>query len=330
MTDDNVRYSIIITAHNAAATIISCLQSLDRQAGIDRLAREIILVDDRSTDGTAAAAEAAGTAGLQVLRIEEKGDESLTSRQMALEAGISSARGKIILTLDADGIASPNWMASMVRPIERNMADAVAGPITFRAGRGRLDGWQTVDAAFYLAFCRVLNLFHLRSGVFFGNFAFRRKLFVDIGGFRRIGFALTEDWAFAGALKTHGGKILYTNSGKVEVAACSSWRALLERARRISAGGLSALSVILGIWMASLPLVTVAAVLLSGVFPKLLAIRFFLGVAFVQTALLGTGCRRFHLQALLYEPMAVAIGVLVMLKLIGDRKVEWGGVIYDR
>ena len=330
MTPGPVLYSVVVTAHNAAATISSCLGSLDRQAGIVREALEIIVVDDRSNDGTAAAAEASGTAGLRVMRIRRRGEEALTARQAALDAGISAARGAIVLTLDADGSAGSGWVASMAGPIEQGLADAVAGPVTFRDGRGGLAGWQTVDAAFYLAFCHMLNRFGLRSGVFFGNFAFRRSIYGEIGGFRRIGFALTEDLAFAQALQAWGGKIHYTPSAPVEVAACLDWRSFLERALRISAGGVSALSVAMGLWMASLPLLAAAALLLGGAFPLFLALRYAAGAAFVQTALSAGGGRGLQVRALIYEPVALLIGLQVALRLMFTRKVAWGGILYDR
>ena len=51
-TPPTPRCSVVITAHNERAGIVDCLRSLDRQHGLAPGDLEIILVDDRSTDGT--------------------------------------------------------------------------------------------------------------------------------------------------------------------------------------------------------------------------------------------------------------------------------------
>lgn len=323
----NPNVSVLITAHNAAGTIGPCLRSIGARPG-DGV--EVILVDDRSTDGTSAAALAAGLPALRILRVETPSDSGLTTRQDALALGIRSARGDVVLTMDADGIAAPGWAATMSAPILRGEADGVAGPVFFRAQGGWLGVWQTVDVAYYLLLCSLLNALGFAGGVLFGNFAFRRELFDAIGGFERIGFTLTEDLAFSRALKAHGSIIRYAGSGAVEVAACESWSVLVERAKRVSSGGLSALSLALGLWMALLPLLAVAATALGGIWGWLLLARYALGAAFSAASLLKVGRLSLLPAALLYEPLAIAIGLRVMARLARNSRIEWGGKSYAR
>ncbi len=324
------RCCVVITAHNAAATIGSCLLSLSRQQGILAEELEIILVDDRSRDGTADAAVACGLANLLLLQAPNGADSSLTTRQKALDLGIRAAQAEFVLTLDADGIASSDWVLSMLDPLERADADAVAGPVAFRAGHVHLASFQTIDAAFYFSFCRFLNHLGLKSGVFFGNFAFRRSLYGSVGGFERIGFALTEDLAFARALHSAAARLFFCERGLVEVAACGTWSELLTRAKRISAGGVSALSFFLGLWMILLPVLVVAAAVWGGFFSLFVLLRFFAGTFVVGVSLLRLRMGRFLFKALFYECVAIAAGVVVMLRIIGNSQVIWGGVRYDR
>jgi glycosyltransferase involved in cell wall biosynthesis len=210
--------TVLITAHNAASDIGPCLRSVAAQRGLPEGGFEIVLVDDRSTDGTAQAVRALGLENLTLIRVDAPSGSGLTTRQDALALGVAAARGDVVLTVDADGIVGPDWVAEMSRPIREGRTDAVAGPVFFRAARGWLGQWQTVDVAYYLALCRLLDGAGLAGGVLFGNFAFRRELFEAVGGFERIGFTLTEDLAFSRALHRHGACIRYGSDGR------SRWR----------------------------------------------------------------------------------------------------------
>ena len=77
------RVSVVITAHNAAESVGDCLLSLKLQKGIAKDEIEILLVDDRSTDGTIKAARSAGLSNLRILRIEDHKPGGLTARQIA-------------------------------------------------------------------------------------------------------------------------------------------------------------------------------------------------------------------------------------------------------
>ncbi|MBO6719079.1 MAG: glycosyltransferase [Rhizobiaceae bacterium] len=322
--------SVVITAHNAAATIGATLRSIVRQDAFASGKVEIVLVDDRSTDGTSEAAKAAEPDGLRLIRIDRPSDSGLTSRQDALIVGFEAASGDIVLTLDADGIAGPDWIESMTAPILAGRADAVAGPVAFRSPAGMLGAWQTVDVADYLATNRVLVGFGLPGGVLFGNFAFRREWFGRVGGFERMGITLTEDLAFAQALHKAGARLAYAGSGSVEVAACASWSELIERAKRVSAGGISALSIAIGVRMLLLPLLALPALVFGGVFAWLFWLRYVLGVLFTAWALLRTRRYRLVPLALLYEPLAIVIGLAVMWRLSRGAEIEWGGRKYAR
>jgi len=330
MTTITPAVTVLITAHNAAADIGPCLRSIAAQRGLPEGGFEIVLVDDRSTDGTAQAARALGLENLNLIRVDAPSGSGLTTRQDALALGVAAARGDVVLTIDADGIVGPDWVAEMSRPIREGRADAVAGPVFFRAARGWLGQWQTVDVSYYLALCRLLDGAGLAGGVLFGNFAFRRELFDAVGGFSRIGFTLTEDLAFSRALHAHGARILYGRRAPVEVAACASWSVLVERAKRVSSGGFSALAVVLGVWMALLPVLAVPGAVLGGVFAWLAIARYGLGVLFCAFALTRVGRPSLLPLALLYEPLAFLIGLRVMVSLSRSSRVEWGGKNYAR
>ncbi len=82
-----IRLSAVIIAHNEAALIEDCLRSI---AGV---ADEIVLVDDGSTDATAALARLMGARVLT---------RSFDTAARQMNFGIQSARGDWILIIDAD------------------------------------------------------------------------------------------------------------------------------------------------------------------------------------------------------------------------------------
>jgi cellulose synthase/poly-beta-1,6-N-acetylglucosamine synthase-like glycosyltransferase len=322
--------SVVITAYNAAATIRDCLAAIAAQAASISGELEVVFVDDRSTDGTTEAALAAGVPNLRAIRIERPAGGALTTRQHALATGIEAARGKYVLTMDADGHAAPDWATAMTASVVAGTADAVVGPVFFRADTGWLGAWQTVDVAYYQLVCKVLNALGFPGGALFGNFCFRREWFARVGGFAGIGMTLTEDLALARALHAAGAKTSYIGRGAVEVEACASWSVLIERAKRVSSGGTSALSIALGGWMLALVALLVSGLVLGGWFAAAFALRYVAGVLFSAVALIRVRRPDLLAFALLYEPLAIIIGLIVMVRIGRSRRVEWGGVGYER
>ncbi|HPM78233.1 MAG TPA: glycosyltransferase family 2 protein, partial [bacterium] len=90
--------SVIIAAYQAEATLAQTLRSLRACENGDNV--EVVVVDDGSTDGTAAVAE---QAGVIVLRRPHRG------RAAALNAGLAAAHGKWIFFIDADCLAPVTW-----------------------------------------------------------------------------------------------------------------------------------------------------------------------------------------------------------------------------
>ncbi len=322
--------SIVVTARNEAASIATCLRSLADQREIG--GSEIILVDDRSTDDTGAVAAALGLENLRIIRLDHHDHPALTARQVALDVAFKSARGEFIFLTDADGVAPPDWVRRQLEVFSNKSVDAVAGRVDFLPNTEGTNRWiarlQTVDGAFYTGICALLNACGLTSGFVFGNCAFRRECYQRTGGFDAIGFALTEDLAFARALRAAGCRLGFSAQPAIAVMACGSWSELIRRAQRVGAGGFSALSLLLGIWMLLWIGLGFSALIAPGWFAVPFIIRHLLGAGFVAWWLARGG--RFQLLplALLYEPAAIVVGIAVLWSGRSKRKVEWGGVDY--
>lgn len=113
------KLSIVIPAYNEEATIRQVIERAC-QAPIAGLEREIVAVDDGSTDRTAGILK--GLPGVQALFHSEN-----RGKGAALKTGFSAATGDILLIQDADLEYSPSDYAALLRPILDDRADVVMG-----------------------------------------------------------------------------------------------------------------------------------------------------------------------------------------------------------
>ena len=114
-----MRVSFLVPAYNEAATIGALL---DAVWALD-LAKQIVVVDDGSTDGTGELVEQwrEGRDGVVLLRQENRG------KGAAVRAAIPHADGDISVIQDADLEYDPADVPALIEPIERGIADVVYG-----------------------------------------------------------------------------------------------------------------------------------------------------------------------------------------------------------
>jgi glycosyltransferase involved in cell wall biosynthesis len=114
-----VRVSFLVPAYNEAATIVDLL---DRVAALE-LEKQIVVVDDGSTDGTAELAEQwrDGHDDAVVVRQQHRG------KGAAIRTAIPHANGEIAVIQDADLEYDPSDVPALIEPIERGVADVVYG-----------------------------------------------------------------------------------------------------------------------------------------------------------------------------------------------------------
>jgi glycosyltransferase involved in cell wall biosynthesis len=119
----NPMLSVIIPAYNEGRTIGETVERV-RQAPVE-MARELIVVDDASTDDTAAV--------LRKLAAEHSGQVRVISHPInrgkgaAIRTGVEHARGDIILIQDADLEYDPRDYPVLLEPLLDNQADVVFG-----------------------------------------------------------------------------------------------------------------------------------------------------------------------------------------------------------
>ena len=114
-----MRVSFIVPAFNEATTIG---EVLDRVGALE-LDKQIVVVDDGSTDGTGdvVRAWANGRADLVLLRQPNRG------KGAAVRAAIPHVDGEAVVIQDADMEYDPADVPTLIEPIERGKADVVYG-----------------------------------------------------------------------------------------------------------------------------------------------------------------------------------------------------------
>lgn len=200
-----VRVSVVLPAHDEALVLDACLRSLLAQT---HAPMEVIVVDDRSTDGTGAIARrfAAADNRVRVVRVDVL-PPGWTGKTHALTRGVAAAGGEWLLFTDADTIHDPGALAACLR---RALAQRVV----------LLSGWPAAVVRSWIGawtdpLCgAVLASWNQRRGASaqrrFAPFAngqyllVHRDAFEQVGGFEAIRQRLLEDIALAGLMDREG------------------------------------------------------------------------------------------------------------------------------
>jgi glycosyltransferase involved in cell wall biosynthesis len=121
-----LRLTLAVPTHNRAATLGDTLRSLAAQRLPEGVTAECVVVDNNSTDHTAAVVEeSAAHAPFAMRRVFEPRTGSSFARNRALD----EARGGFILFIDDDAVAEPDWAREMLAEMERRGLDAACGMV---------------------------------------------------------------------------------------------------------------------------------------------------------------------------------------------------------
>lgn len=198
--------SVVVPAYNRAALLEPCLASLFAQT-YPRARYEVVLVDDGSTDDTAARAVAlaSGWDGRFTLVRQPNGGPA-----SARNAGIRAATGAIIAFTDSDCTASPDWLVGLVDALVAGGADGAGSQIANVTPPGWVASYLTASNFYRQRVRRGAVDYLLTASV-----AYRRAALEAVGGFAERRGAWGEDADLSFRLKQAGFRLLLAPTGGV-------------------------------------------------------------------------------------------------------------------
>jgi glycosyltransferase involved in cell wall biosynthesis len=113
-----MRLSVVMPVHNEVDTILAVVEKVQAVP----LEKEIILVDDASTDGSSEIISRLEASGLKSIRHWVN-----QGKGAAVRAGFDVASGDVVVVQDADLEYDPSDFLRLIQPIERGEADVVYG-----------------------------------------------------------------------------------------------------------------------------------------------------------------------------------------------------------
>lgn len=132
-----MKLSIIIPVYNEKNTIKEILRQV-RQVDLDPLDKEIIVVDDGSTDGTTDILKYEADSSLKFIRHQQN-----QGKGAAISSGLAKATGDLVIIQDADLEYDPNDYKKLINPILKGKAKVVYGS-RFTGERRNMLFWHYV------------------------------------------------------------------------------------------------------------------------------------------------------------------------------------------
>lgn len=196
--------TVLIPARNEAATIGRTLAGLSGQGSGLR----VVVIDDDSTDGTAAAARAGGLPNLTILHGAPL-PPGWTGKLWALEQGRRGVDTPLVLLLDADIALAPGTLGALRT---RLRADGLQ-MVSLMAAPGLQGLWERILMPAFIYFFKLLYPFRLANSrsrfiaaAAGGCVLLETAWLQRIGGFAAIRGRIIDDCALAAAIKSHGGR----------------------------------------------------------------------------------------------------------------------------
>ena len=118
-----IQVSIIVTTRNRSAQLRQTLESFQCLQVPKELPAELLVVDNASTDDTAAVIKAACLPRLRLRYLHEP----QPGKSNALNSGLANTSGEIILFTDDDVRPCETWLQAMALGLGRNSVSVVAG-----------------------------------------------------------------------------------------------------------------------------------------------------------------------------------------------------------
>lgn len=200
------KVSILVPARNEESRITPCLEGLKQQNYADY---EVLLLDDRSTDGTRALMDSTVKDNPRFKVIEGTPiPEDWNGKPWALSQLAAEANGDILIFLDADMMPEPDLIAWTVTNLTEHQADSLSG---YARHPLRNFGEALIAPVFYMPTMNIVRLWKVMkntnpkdSHAIGQIFAYRREAYDKVGGYDAVRNKINEDVCMARLMKQKG------------------------------------------------------------------------------------------------------------------------------
>jgi hypothetical protein len=219
--------SVVIPCRNAVGTVGTTIELLLLQPWPH--AREVVVADNGSTDGSARVVEELAARHDNVRLVDASGPPRAA---LARNVGAMAARGHSLAFFDADDVPEPGWLAAMGNALEAHTfvacrldTDSLNESWTF-AVRGRPQNTDLPLTSFHP---------HLRTASG-GTIGIRTALFRTLGGFDARIPGGSEDVEFCLRVQLAGHPLVFVPDAVVKMRYRHSRRAMFAQARLWATG----------------------------------------------------------------------------------------------
>lgn len=178
------KVTVLIAARNEEERIHYTIEDILAQDYPKHLT-EIIIVDDHSTDDTAKIISTYAERGVILLQLNEA--EPLNSyKKKAIAKAIGISTGDLMVTTDADCRMGNKWLSSVVGFYEVQQPVMISSPVTYFEEATLFERMQTLEFLYLIGMGAAFIGNNRASTCNGANFAYRKDVFNEVGGFSGI------------------------------------------------------------------------------------------------------------------------------------------------
>lgn len=225
--------SVVVAARNEEEALPLLLQKLQGQSYPQELF-EVIIVDDFSTDATARVVAPYLT---ERVRLIQPGTEAAhSSKKKAIEAGVTTAKGDLIVITDADCLPPPRWLESMASFYSEQNPVFIAAPVKFLHDHSLLQVFQATDFMVLQGITAASTAANFHTMCNGANLAYTGTAFKEVNGFSGIdAVASGDDMLLMYKIwKKHPDRVRYLKSEEAVMATepMKTWRQFYNQRKR--------------------------------------------------------------------------------------------------
>jgi len=237
--------TLIIPFRNEQPVIAPCVDAVKKlNYPVDRL--QVLWLNDRSEDNSRAiVAEAIANEEHMALRDISEDRDNLKAKMNVLAQGMEMATGEFIFITDADCRPHHDWLRTLLSYFDENTAMVCGSTVLEALKEGESKRFFAKLQAWDWVYLQGLAVSASNAGktvtVVGNNLAFRKSAYQELGGYKQIGFSLTEDHALMQAILDNGvGEVKYIcdPEGPVFSLEMSGWLSFVRQRLRWIKGGM--------------------------------------------------------------------------------------------